>query len=193
MTKKKSLTEFSVPLSKFSVPPCRAGNLIELNDFFPISVKLTIQKAIPWLSTVIISWLLILAISINPNFISVNNRLILKFGLLLLLLGIISYWEIYRRNLKYRIEGFRLVKEFGVFTRNYDSRAIVPVNVVTVKQSVLDRTFNLYELRMFAGPTKGSPYISIPGLSYEQAMRLENYLGDQMSRMTSPSDDVAID
>jgi uncharacterized membrane protein YdbT with pleckstrin-like domain len=99
------------------------------------------------------------------------------------------YWDQYLSTLDLRVEGFRLIEASGLVMRTIDSRLIGIICAVTVQQSILDKVFGVYEVRFYsASGSMKSMFIAFPDLTQRDALDLERWFSDQMSRQCSPSE-----
>jgi membrane protein YdbS with pleckstrin-like domain len=92
------------------------------------------------------------------------------------------YWEIYRRTLEYRFDGFRMTVGQGVFLRVQGSASLLPVTQVYVHQEPMDVALGLYNVELVTPLTPNQGLTTIPGLSKRSAHKLERKLTDELNR-----------
>ncbi len=93
------------------------------------------------------------------------------------------YWKTFLQTHHVYVDGFRLVRVCGVLNRAVDSRIISVVGAIALEQTPLQYLFGFYDLKFFRAPgNTPTKFISIPCLREQDALELQQYLCDQMSR-----------
>lgn len=125
-------------------------------------------------------------------------RVVYFFLRLLLLAPLVAwwYWSQFYGTYSFKVVGFRVVQETGVFFRKVDSRVLHTIDCFVVRRSPFDILFNLYtfQVRMVSGLRASGPKINhqlqFPGLKKRQAFHIEQYFIDFVSRLQSPAPQV---
>ncbi len=94
----------------------------------------------------------------------------------------LAYYELYRRTLVFRIEGFRFYISRGVIFKRIGSLPIVPFAEIYIHQDIWDKLCFVYHLHLLTAldPTKN--FVSFEGLSRQTAYELKEFISDFLSK-----------
>jgi membrane protein YdbS with pleckstrin-like domain len=160
-----------------------------LSELFPLDLRFTIRKSVPWLvasAAGLLSFLVCYgweALGTMETPLQQFHYAVVRITLVVLLARFI-YWEIYRRSFSYKTEGFRLLIARGVFIKMYGSLPLLPVTELVLKRDPLDLMFGLYNLHVVVPAESGDHLGVIEGLNERSAFGLQRFLSEQLSTQT---------
>jgi hypothetical protein len=181
-------------------PGINHERITDLRHFFNISFVFTLQKSLWIFILIFMAWAgYLVAFGLQDIKIPLASEYTVSLLTLLRLMTllpliVVGYWELYRGTIELRIEGFRIIMTSGVFLKLYDSRAICSVSSLAVMQTNWDKFLNVFHVEFRSGPTPPEiGPLTVPALTEADALKMEQYLSTQLSRLSSPSSDALAD
>jgi hypothetical protein len=157
-----------------------------LSDIFPISSRFVLKKSL--LSITVLAIVLSLYVFAVPfeNLVSPQTFYEHTYfwgvrGSLIFAIFQVTYWELYRRTLVVKTDGFRLQISKGFIKKKIGSIPLVPVTELVIKHDNLDILLGLHQLHVLAPVDSGDHLGVLEGLSRESAHYLEQFLATQLN------------
>lgn len=187
------------PAQQLSLPAQQRNDVLWYNKEFdlyqqyPIALRFSVRKSYGWAvlaALALCSFLWIHGLSGLGEMEETMTRIhftVFRGAILALVLSI-GYWELYRRNFSYRIEGFRLMIERGILFKVYASVPLLPVADILVKRSFADMLFGVYNVSLLIPVNAGDHLCTIPGLTREASFGLREYLCQQLNNQVFVAD-----
>jgi hypothetical protein len=173
-----------VEKNKLELAPGQAVDLLRL---FPMSWRYAIRVNIFWLlSFFSVAGLFYWLVEVNQIVSSawaLRDAKVLLFAIFgsVVLLRII-YFELYRRTLVFRIEGFRFFISRGVIFKRVGSLPIVPFAEIYVQQDLGDKLCGVYHLHLLTALDPTKKFVSFEGLARKTAYDLKLFISEFLNR-----------
>lgn len=163
------------------------GQGVDLLKLFPMSWRYTFRVNIGWLAAFLGSfglyyWLVEVQ-RVVPRAWALHDAKLMLFSIFAGIVVLrLAYFELYRRTLVFRIEGFRFYISRGVIFKRVGSLPIVPFAEIYVQQDIGDKLCFVYHLHLLTAldPTKN--FVSFEGLSRKTAYALKEFISDFLSK-----------
>ena len=145
-----------------------------------LAPEIKVQWTIKAINKLILYTIIVFIFEYYFNFDLLNNLVIPKYNITLIIFIINLIMVIFLPKLKYKYWKFDVRQdsiyiERGVFTRVFTTAPFSRVQHIDVVQSVLDRWLGLGKLVIYTAGTKGADLL-IPGLPIQYAEYLRDYL-----------------
>lgn len=187
------------PAQNISNPAQHRGDMLWYNKEFdlyqqyPIALRFSLRKSYGWALLAILSlcsFLWFHGVSGLSEMEETMPRIhftVFRVAIIALMISI-GYWELYRRNFSYRIEGFRLLIERGILFKVYASVPLLPVADILVRRNFADILFGVYNVSLLIPVNAGEHLCTIPGLTRESSFGLREYLAQQLNNQVFIAD-----
>jgi membrane protein YdbS with pleckstrin-like domain len=165
----------------------------DLYQQYPIALRFSIRKSYGWAVLAILSlcsfiWFHgVSGLSEMDETMTRIHFTVFRVAIIALMISI-GYWELYRRNFSYRIEGFRLLIERGILFKVYASVPLLPVADILVRRNFADILFGVYNVSLLIPVNAGDHLCTIPGLTRDASFGLREYLAQQLNNQVFIAD-----
>jgi len=196
---KVSTQSVARPAQQLSIPAQQRKDTLWYNKEFdlyqqyPIALRFSLRKSYGWAVLAILSLCSFLwfhgvsGLGEMDEAITRIHFTVFRMAIIALILSI-GYWELYRRNFSYRIEGFRLMIERGILFKVYASVPLLPVADILVRRSFADMLFGVYNVSLLIPVSAGDHMCTIPGLTRDSSFGLREYLCQQLNNQVFVAD-----
>ena len=187
------------PAQQLSMPAQQRKDMLWYNKEFdlyqqyPIALRFSFRKSCGWAVLAILSLCSFLwfhgvsGLGEMDETITGIHFTVFRVAIIALIISI-GYWELYRRNFSYRIEGFRLMIERGILFKVYASVPLLPVADILVRRNFADMLFGVYNVTLLIPVNAGDHLCTIPGLTRDASFGLREYLCQQLNNQVFVAD-----
>ncbi|MBX7144776.1 MAG: hypothetical protein K1X79_10025 [Oligoflexia bacterium] len=147
------------------------------------AIRVNLWWILSYIATVATFYWLVAVQQVVPSswaLLDAKVTLLLIFGAIVIFR--LVYFELYRRTVVFRIEGFRFVISRGVIFKRVGSLPIVPFAEIYVQQDLADKLCFVYHLHLLTALDPTKKFVSFEGLSRKTAYALKQFISEFLSK-----------